>query len=91
MKTIKVILSVLAFTLALTGCKKQPAPAEAEPMPAETEETSEMKDGDETVDYLVLVNKLNPLPENWESIVKTVTVTNQLGREVEVEQTAYEA
>ncbi|MBR2677287.1 MAG: M15 family metallopeptidase [Solobacterium sp.] len=91
MKTIKVILSVLAFTLALTGCKKQPAPAEAEPMPAETEETSEMKDGDETVDYLAVVNKLNPLPENWESIVKTVTVTNQLGREVEVEQTAYEA
>lgn len=43
------------------------------------------------INYLVLVNKLNPLPETWEEEIETVTVTNSLGREIEVEKTAYEA
>lgn len=42
-------------------------------------------------DYMVLVNKLNPLPESWESSIKTITFTNSLGEEVEVENNAYNA
>ncbi len=43
------------------------------------------------IDYLALVNKLNPLPEGWEEALETVTVTNSVGDEVEVEKKAYEA
>lgn len=43
------------------------------------------------IDYLALVNKLNPLPEGWEDALETVTVTNSVGDEVEVEAKAYEA
>ncbi|MBQ4046271.1 MAG: M15 family metallopeptidase, partial [Lachnospiraceae bacterium] len=43
------------------------------------------------IDYLALVNKLNPLPDGWEDALETVTVSNSLGDEVEVEAKAYEA
>ena len=43
------------------------------------------------IDYLALVNKLNPLPEGWEDALETVTITNSLGDEVEVETKAYDA
>lgn len=43
------------------------------------------------IDYMVLVNKENPLPENWESELDIVRMTNSLGDEVEVERRAYEA
>ncbi len=43
------------------------------------------------IDYLALVNKLNPLPEGWEEALDIVSVTNSLGDEVKVERTAYEA
>ena len=45
----------------------------------------------EGIDYLALVNKENKLPDGWEDKLETVTVTNSLGDEVEVEKTAYEA
>ncbi|MBR3059741.1 MAG: M15 family metallopeptidase [Oscillospiraceae bacterium] len=43
------------------------------------------------IDYLALVNKLNPLPEGWEEALETVTITNSMGDEVEVEAKAYAA
>ncbi len=43
------------------------------------------------IDYLALVNKLNPLPDGWEEALETVTVTNSVGDEVEVEAKAYAA
>ena len=43
------------------------------------------------IDYLVLVNKLNPLPDGWEDALETVTITNSVGDEVEVEAKAYAA
>ena len=43
------------------------------------------------LDYLALVNKLNPLPEGWEDALETVHITNSLGRDVEIEQRAYDA
>ena len=45
----------------------------------------------EGIDYLALVNKLNPLPEGWEEALETVHVTNSLGDDVEVEARAYAA
>lgn len=73
----KLIITVLALLLA-AGCSTPAANSEPE-KPAEG------------IDYLVLVNKLHPLPEDWEAKLETVKVTNQLGNEVEVEKTAYEA
>ena len=43
------------------------------------------------IDYLALVNKRNALPDGWEEALETVTVTNSVGDEVEVEARAYEA
>ena len=43
------------------------------------------------IDYLVLVNKENKLPDDWEENLKTVTVKNSLGDDVEVENEAYDA
>ena len=43
------------------------------------------------INYLVLVNKLNPLPEGWEDAIETVHITNSLGDDVEVEAKAFKA
>ena len=43
------------------------------------------------IDYLVLVNKENKLPSDWEEKLETVTVKNSLGDDVEVEKEAYGA
>ena len=45
----------------------------------------------EKIDYLALVNKLNPLPEGWEDALETVHMTNSIGDDVEVEKKAYDA
>ena len=44
-----------------------------------------------SIDYLVLVNKENKLPDDWEEKLETVTVKNSLGDDVEVEKEAYGA
>ena len=69
--------AVMTVTLGACGTK-QP----------ETEDTGKDTKG---IDYLALVNKLNPLPEGWEDALQTVTVTNSVGNEVEVEVKAYAA
>ncbi len=43
------------------------------------------------IDYMALVNKLNPLPDGWEDALETVHITNSVGDDVEVEKKAYEA
>ncbi len=43
------------------------------------------------IDYLALVNKVNPLPEGWEDALETVATTNSVGESVEVEAKAYAA
>ena len=44
-----------------------------------------------TIDYLVLVNKLNALPEDWEDYLETTFLVNSVGDYVEVELKAYDA
>ncbi len=43
------------------------------------------------IDYMALVNKLNPLPDGWEDAVEIVHMSNSLGDDVEVEKKAYDA
>ncbi len=40
---------------------------------------------------MVLVNKLNKVPEDWEKNLETVHITNSVGDDVEVEKKAFEA
>ena len=42
----------------------------------------------ETIDYMVLVNKQNKLPDNWEEIIELEDATNFLGETVKVEKKA---
>ena len=58
---------------------------------ADSATDTEAAAAEDTIDYLVLVNKLNKLPEDWEDKLETVTVKNSLGDDVEVEKKAYEA
>ena len=55
------------------------------------EETAKKEESKEGIDYMVLVNKLNPLPDDWEDEVETVHMTNSVGDDVEVEKKAYDA
>ena len=54
-------------------------------------ETSSSQAEQSAIDYLVLVNKQNKLPDGWEEALQTVTVKNTVGDDVEVEQKAYDA
>lgn len=45
----------------------------------------------QSINYLTLVNKLNSVPDGWENSLETVTITNSLGDDVEVEKKAYDA
>ena len=51
-------------------------------------EEKEMK---EKYDYLVLVNKQNKLPDNWEDNVELVDTKNAWDEDIQVEKEAYEA
>ena len=43
------------------------------------------------IDYMALVNKTHPLPEDWEEKLQTVHMTNSVGDDVQVEKKAYDA
>ena len=75
-KTICFAVACLMVCLMFSGCVKQ------------NNDISEQTAG---IDYMALVNKLNPLPEGWEDALETVHVTNSVGDDVEVEKKAYEA
>lgn len=44
-----------------------------------------------SIDFLVLVNAQNILPEGWEERIETVHMTNRHGEDIEVERTAFAA
>ena len=81
-KIICLLLALLTFCLIFASCGEQVK----KDTPPETT-TAEVSG----IDYMVLVNKLNPLPEDWEEKLETVKITNSLGDGVEVEKKAYDA
>ena len=76
MKKLMSLLLILSIIFVMAACKKQEKAEEPEQA---------------AIDYLALVNKLNPLPDGWEDNLQTVTITNSEGDEVEVEAKAYAA
>lgn len=80
------LLLVSGMILAFTAC----ASDNADTSESSNEETS-VDTTEAGIDYLALVNKLNPLPDGWEDAIETVHITNSVGDDVEVEKKAYEA
>ena len=106
-KTLSRMAVCAATCMILAGCGGSPAPAPTadEPQAEQTTQTTAATEdeqasttgatsGDEQtqgIDYLALVNKLNPLPDGWEDALETVHMTNSVGDDVEVEKKAYDA
>ncbi|MBP0973079.1 MAG: D-alanyl-D-alanine carboxypeptidase family protein [Oscillospiraceae bacterium] len=95
------IALIIAGCLCLTACTDASAETESsatqetqvvtESPATETEEPTETAPAETGLDYLVLVNKQNPLPEDWEKTIEVVHTPNSLGDDVEVEAEAYQA
>ena len=70
-----ILAAAMIFALTFTGCSKQneseePADAAAE---TEAEKEAETEEGS-VIDYMVLVNQTNPLPDGWEEALETMNV-----------------
>ena len=86
------LAAAMVFALLMAGCSRQeestePADASAE---TETEEEAVTEEGS-VIDYMVLVDHDNPLPEGWEESLDLTTTVNSVGDEVQTESKAYEA
>lgn len=91
-KTIFIIFAVLTL-IVLPVCAQDTPTAETQ-QDRFTDESGNLLDAyyqEAGINYLVLVNKVNPLPEDWEEKLQAVHMTNSLGDDVEVEKNAYEA
>ena len=80
MKIILILAACLTMTRSAFGADK-----EADPLMGTEPEKAK------GIDYLVLVNRLHPLPEGWLDGIETVMTTNSLGDDVEVEKNTYKA
>ena len=80
----------LASCLALAGCGSGAASSSAAST-ASSDASASSGAQSQSIDYQVLVNKLNPLPDGWEDAVQIVHMTNSEGSDVEVEAKAYDA
>ena len=76
-----IILGALTCAFALAGCGgggTAPAETAAPETAAPETEAAEAY----AIDYLVLVNKENPLPDTWEDELQTVHLTNTVGNDL---------
>ena len=102
-KMLSIAIICMAACLALAGCgtneastsasassasSASPSSDSAQTSSASAPSAAEQSKG---IDYLALVNKLNPLPDGWEDALETVHMTNSVGDDVEVEKKAYDA
>ncbi len=92
MRTAKKLMAflVLAFVIITTvACNNAETKDKTEQNMKEKE--TDTKSKSEGIDYKALVNKLNPLPEEWEDELEISNTVNSVGDDVEVESKAYEA
>ena len=91
-KAVSLILAG-SMVFALASCAK--TSESAEPLKSHpeafTEASVQYEKPKAGLDYFVLVNKTNKLPDDWEEILETVTVINSVGDTVEVEKQTYDA
>ena len=105
-KTLLLVAVCMATCLALVGCGTNAASSSASSASSAASASSSAASASQSaqtsgsassagqaheIDYLVLVNKLNPLPDWWEDALEIVHMTNSEGDDVEVEKKAYDA
>ncbi len=96
MKILKIILTVfvlLSVCLSAACCAEKQTPAEDNAASA-TDLGSDKTISSESAgqyDFLVLVNKQNKLPDNWEDVVQLEESVNRWGESYQVEKTALAA
>ena len=76
----------LTVTMVLSACGDNENTSKSSPDEPATQAAE--SDG---IDYMALVNKTHPLPDDWEEKLETVHMTNSVGDDVEVEKKAYDA
>ena len=77
-------IMLIALLFILTGCSEN----KKEENTVVNNITNSVSDNN--IDYLVLVNKKNKLPDDWEEKVDLVTVKDAWGDDIQVERQAYE-
>ena len=92
-KTIISLLLCLCLTVSaiLAGCGSSADEKATEPSTEAVTESATEAEKTNGIDYMALVNKTHPLPEDWEDKLETVHMTNSVGDDVEVEKKAYDA
>ena len=100
LKKFYTFLLSLATVIVMASCASKtsdtanstPVPGfEDDGQPAQTAGGSSIKLEINENPYIVLVNKGNKLPDNWESKVEIIDVKNSLGEELKIEKKTYEA
>lgn len=91
-KTVFITILALALCFSLFGCAG-PAPGDAEVSSSAdaASETASQNTQEGVYDYLVLVNKQNALPDNWEDVVELEESVNRWGESYQVEKAALAA
>jgi len=74
-----------ATTSETAAVAEETTPAVAEETPSAAEETPATVDDPNRINYLVLVNKDNAIPDDWDANLNLVTTTDAAGYEVELE------
>ena len=75
-KNLLIISIVLCAVVLITGCDKK---------------GKNVENTNKKYDYLVLVNKQNKLPDDWESIVELVDTKNAWDEDIKIEKETFEA
>ena len=88
MKKVIVVLLVLVVLLSFSACG--PNGASEEITASDDSKETTVVDEISNNPYLVLVNKDNELPSDWENGVQIDTVQNSLGEELKIEHETYE-
>ncbi len=88
---IGLILCLCMTAAVFTGCGNTANQSTEATDATEAAETTATKAKTGGIDYMVLVNKTHPLPDDWEEKLETVHITNSVGDDVEVEKKAYDA
>ena len=92
MKKVLTLLLAVCMAFLLAACAtKEAEPAAQVPSGSASEKASDSAQAETGIDYMVLVNQNNPLPDGWEDRLETVHMTNSIGDDVEVEKKAYDA
>ncbi len=74
------------LALSLFGCAKEKAVTDETVVPEDATAADVGADGENAVDYLVLVNKQNKLPEDWEATVVLEDAQNTIPADVELNE-----